>query len=444
MSKLKRLPGLSRSDADKRFRIQVAQEPLVAWAGRCIITFMDALRQIWKKTLFVITVVAVVVSFFTFIELIRAYQVLDELHPWIGIGYLLLLVLLALVMFAVYIKSVLTRPKILKPPAPADMPAYAKYLVNLAVRLGRNKKLTSTELHQSLQDNVLDVQHAMKAASDEELEIAVDALLSDGIEPCMEKLNGLAEREVHRCVRDVMIGVTISPWRAADLLVVFYRNMMMVTGVVRIYDVRPTVGSQVRIMIDISKIVFTVNILNYGSKLAENLASGIPFVGRFVDDIAQGAGAGLLTSMAGHSAIERCSCVQPWNQARAQARIGAKAKDFAADLKSIVAEDVLPRLKPRIQESETEVDPGRMENMKTAVSSAMDQTADAMGTFVRKPAYAAGRGMAATGRTVFTGAGKVSAAGFRGVVNVCAGAARTVRKGVKKTISLFRPRRDGK
>ena len=390
------------------------------------------LKLIWRRIIFVCAAVAAVLGFFAFIELVRAYQVLDELHPWLGIGYLCALSLILLVLVAYYMRSVMTRRKILKPPDRADRRRYAEYLMQLAKRLDGNERVSS-DLRQALRYRAIELEQALKSEPDDEIGSVAESFLADSVGPCIKELNGAADREVQRCVRDVMIGVTISPWRAADLLIVSYRNVLMVIKVIGIYDVRPTAGSQVRTMLDISKIVFTVNILNYGSKLAENLASGIPFVGRFVDDIAQGVGAGLLTSMAGHAAIERCSCLQPWDRALAQVKMGAKAKDFAADLKGIVADDILPRLKLRIPQKDAEAESGRMENLKAGVARAMDQTSEVMDVFLRKPAVAAGRGVAATGRGVSRGGAFVLhgvAAGFKGVGR---GFMKVVRRGKRRT-----------
>ncbi len=375
-------------------------------------------------------VIAAVLGFFAFIEFVRAYQVLSELHPWLGWGYLIALGLLVLFLAALYVRSVLTRRRALVPPDRADTRRYGAFLLALARRLDANQNV-SFSLRQTLASKAADLEGALKTMSGDDLEREVTSFLSDCVSPCMKELDACAEREVQKCVRDVMIGVTISPWRAADLLVVLYRNVLMVVKVIGTYDVRPAAGAQLRIMGDISKVVFTVNVLNYGSKLAENLASGIPVVGRFIDDIAQGVGAGLLTSMAGHAAMERCSCLKPWEAAEAQAKMGAKAKDFAADLKGIVAEDIIPRLKVRLPQKEVDAEPGRVENLKSAVVRAMDETSGAMDAFIRKPATAAGM-------TVARGVGGIFAAGAKGIGKGTVAVGRGVSRAANKLLGRLR------
>ncbi len=45
---------------------------------------------------------------------------------------------------------------------------------------------------------------------------------------------------------------------------------------------------------DIINIIATVNYINMGKNLIEHLGSKVPGIGRFIDDIAQGIGAGFL------------------------------------------------------------------------------------------------------------------------------------------------------
>ncbi len=393
------------------------------------------LRSIWRRLLLVLTVIVAVLGFFAFIELVRAYQVLDQLHPWLGWVYLLVLAVGVVALVVYYVVSVAGKPKVLSAPDRCDHRRYAIYLVELTRRL-ENNDFVSDELRQSLRYQSVELQRAARKSSDmDEVAGISGRILRDCVEPCYRELGSKADREVQRCVRDVMIGVTISPWRAADLLVVFYRNMRMVVSVMDIYDARPPLRAQISTMVDILKIICTVNILNYGSKLAENLASGIPFVGRFADDIAQGVGAGLLTSMAGHAAIDRCSSLDSWNEADARNKVADKAKVFAADLKGIVVTDILPRMRVRLSKEEADAGPGMMERLKSGVTKAMDDTADVMDAFVRKPAVAAGKGVAATGRGVAK-AGKVVGrgvkSGFTGTVSGFRKMWTALRSGMRK------------
>ena len=380
------------------------------------------LKEIWKKILTVIIILGVILSFFAVIELMRAYQVLNEVHPALGLAYVLLLAALVLFGIIYYLISVARRPAILTPPKVTDLSeangrdliVYGNYLVKLMLRLSGNVGLPGGR-RADLKAESKKLNRVIKNdAKKDELTKAIREAIETQIEPCFQELDSKAEREVQSCVRDVMIGVAVSPWRAVDLLVVLYRNVRMVLGVISVYDNRPAPRAQLRIFGDIVKIIATVNILNYGSRLAQNLFASIPFAGRFVDDIAQGVGAGFFTSMAGHSAIERCSNCYAWSEAEAQKKISEKAKDFAGDLKSVVTEDVWPLLKERVKSSEGEDKAVMLEQVKSGIDAAMDKTSSAMGDFVKKPAVAVGAGVAGTGRVMFEATKKGGKATLKG------------------------------
>ena len=68
------------------------------------------------------------------------------------------------------------------------------------------------------------------------------------------------------------------------------------------------------ILRDVLRVLITVNFLYIGRNLVENLFANVPLLGRVVDDMGQGLGAGLFTSAAGHAAIERCAAFRGWDK----------------------------------------------------------------------------------------------------------------------------------
>lgn len=99
---------------------------------------------------------------------------------------------------------------------------------------------------------------------------------------------------------------------------------------------------------DVLRIVATVNYMNYGQKVTEQLISSTPLTGRTSGEIAQGFGAGLLTSVAGHSAIYRCSAYRPWNKEIAVQTMSIHAKTFMNDVSNILIQDIFPLIKNKL------------------------------------------------------------------------------------------------
>src|SRR5258706_232187 len=83
------------------------------------------------------------------------------------------------------------------------------------------------------------------------------------------------------------------------------------------------------------RVVSAVNFLTFGNRLLEGILAGVPMVGRFADDVAQGIGAGFLTSAVGHAAMQRCEAFHGWDRAAAVETLGAGSKRFLADVRDI-------------------------------------------------------------------------------------------------------------
>ena len=407
--------------------------------------------QIWTVIRRVGIGVGVALSFFAVVELIRAYEVLRDLHPVLGSVFVWTLVL-GLAGLLVYYRLVVYRWRsVLMPPPAQDvttagegaLQGYLRYLRRVIQRLSQNELLPE-DRRETLRREAQRLQELSAARPGRDvLAQAVSATEIEVIEPTIGLLDALAEKEVRACVRDVMVAVTLSPWRSVDLLVVLYRNTAMVARITRQYESRPRFREQMAILRDVAAIVATVNFLNYGSRLLQNMATSVlPFMGRFTDDIAQGVGAGLLTSVAGHATIDRCRAFRGWNQAEAEETVRRKLKDFAADLKDLVTTDLFSKIRKPVESRipEGEAKPELLVRVKEGVATALDETAAVMDTFVRRPVTVAGRGMVNGGSWVGDAVRSTARRGVREAVKAAkvsghvAGVAathagRTIRKG---------------
>lgn len=324
----------------------------------------------------------ILLSFFAFIEVIRAYQTLQAVHPVAGYAFVAALGALILWVGAKVLFFLFSRPKVLVPPPLPSLEnatlgqarEYAQYLSLFARRLQANPLLLAPH-KKRLDEGANSLSSAMSRSLDKDsLVQAVERMEKDSIEPCLASLDRQAELEVSQCVRDVMIGVTFSPWRSADLLVVSYRTVEMVLRVARVYASRPYIRDQFRIFVDIAKIVATVNYLNLGARLFESVFHTVPVLGKVGDDIAQGLGAAWFTSVAGHAAILRCRAFRGWNQAESQATLRANLANFLGDFHKIYAESIERRI--------VNLTKGQAEKLKKGVSGAFDSARTGLESFV--------------------------------------------------------------
>lgn len=388
-------------------------------------------RELWTLLRRIIYVVVSLFALFFFAELVRVFLLLYRLNPVAGLAFAVLL--LAVLLWAMVYGIVHWRrhPRVLTaPPLPdldeathPEMREYCSYLARYLGRLADNPNLDETR-RAIAREKAADIAEVVgHHPLNDDLRRTIRKTEADVVGPLLADLGAKAEQEVRRSVRDVMLGVTLSPYPSVDLLIVLYRNLAMVTRVIGLYHSRPAAREELRILRDILLAVATVNFIHLNRKLIENLFAQIPVIGRFVDDIGQGLGAGMLTSVAGHAAVRRCTAFRGWNREEEARSLGARSADFLVDVRNLFTRELLPELKSRIAATvppERAGEPGFWETISAGIGAAVDATARTLDAFILKPAVAGVQGVAAAGTSLARGvtrattsAGRASARGGR-------------------------------
>ncbi len=369
------------------------------------------LQQSLKTLRALALIIGVFLAFFAFIEILHAYEVLARVHPVLGVAFLLALFCFVGYLFVYSAFVIYSRPRVLASPPDFDAKTaslhqarlYCKYLLSYMNRLSENENLSSEEVQQCNEGQIQLTQVSKASRSGEALIHALEKSEDEVILKVMENLDAKAEREIRNSVRDITLGVTLSPYRAVDLLIVLYKNVTMVIRIVKIYNSRPHLREQILIFRDTMRVVATVNFLNFGEKILETMTTKVPFLGGFVDEMAQGVGAGILTSATGHAALSRCRAYRPWNHYEAVERLHGKIGDFVRDCKGIVW-DLLPDVRARITARAPSVEveqPGFWEKVTGGISSSMDLLAEVGEGFVKVPTRVAAEGVVKGGRRIW-------------------------------------------
>lgn len=305
-------------------------------------------RKLWRLITRIVLITGVALSFFAVMELLRAFQTLYAVQPWLG--YAFLAVLSALVIWAViyFTSAFSTIPRALKPPAREKPKKFGKYLHKYLKRLHENEHLDS-DGKLLVSTGIRQIEAAFNNGSDESLSNTIRIIENETIEPVLKILDTRAEQKIRAGVRDIMFAVTLSPYRSVDLLVVIFRNLQMVKNIAVVYNSRPAPKESIQIIVDTCRVVAAVNFLNLGSKMIENITKGlpgiIPGVSRIVDDCAEGLAAGLLSSVTGHAAKDRCRAYQRWDYQQARDHIARHLKTFTSDVGKMFFQDVIPHVK---------------------------------------------------------------------------------------------------
>jgi hypothetical protein len=356
-------------------------------------------------------VFGVLLSFFAFIEVLRAYQTLYDLHPIAGYTFIAVIAASLLWLAGYLIKTITAQPPVLIPPRigdpqsakPRRVRRYAKYLIKYMSRLSNNPSLPADQ-QEKVAAAIDDLSAAVNSGkSSASLVEEITTTQDKTIRPALKILDDLAEKEIRSCVATVMAGVTLSPYKAADLMIVLYRNVVMAARIMRIYNSRPRLREQFRIAADIIAVVATVNYINMGKNLIEGLASRAPLIGKYSDDIAQGIGAGFMTSVVGHAAVQRCKAFKGFNRTKAAEKLKSKAAHFYEDVRDMFKKDILPSVVNRIGDASKET--------FDTIVSALDDTGNLVGNIIKIPIETAATGGKAVYRTSAKGiniAGKIA------------------------------------
>ncbi len=293
-----------------------------------------------------------VLSLLAVVEVVQAYQTLYEIHPIVGYVFAGFLAGIILWFGVGFTYAILSHPKALSPPylpsvekaSEEEVQKYARYLSRYMLRLRKNSLLGAEERELLVNGERRLTTVVANSRSVPTLFEAIGNIEEQVVEKCLHHLDQQAKKKVSESVRDVMLGVTFSPWRSTDLLIVLIRNVGMVLEITRVYNSRPRLREQFRTLVDIGKIVATVNYLNLGAKLFETAFKSVPVIGKVSDDIAQGLGAAWFTSVAGHAAILRSRAFRSWNHAESTASVRANLGNFSADIYNIYKDTIENRV----------------------------------------------------------------------------------------------------
>jgi hypothetical protein len=337
-------------------------------------------------------VVGVLLSLIAVGQVLNVYLALRVLSP-IAATLFALVVLSGVAGCAVYlgVQWYTHPPVLLAPPRTdelaTDVGRHARYLVHYLDRLATNA-LLQPEDQQRARDGARHLADADELPADE-LQRVVRDVESGTVEPLIDAIRTVAEAEVRRCVRDVMAGVTLSPYRSSDLLVVLYRNGAMVVRLAELYGGRPRLAEQLAIARDTLRVVAAVNFLNFGSKLFEGILAEVPVVGRYADDAAQGIGAGFLTSAVGHAAMRRCEAFHGWDRTEAVEVLGIDSRRFLTDVRDIFFKDVYPSMRSRFGDV--------FDRVGIAIRAAVDASLNGGDLLIARPVMTGGRVVVRTG-----------------------------------------------
>ena len=309
------------------------------------------MKTFFKQIERIVVVIGVLLTFFAVLEVLRAYQTLHNFHPWAG--YAFIFIICNLIGYLIWqIRKIFQFPSILiAPELPKEgeitrdqQQAYIKYLLIVFDRFSRNSiiqqdsSIDTTELAETGM-NLNNV-----SLNSQEFRAKIEDIETRQIKPILEKLDKTAENIVSDNVGIVTLGTALSPYKSFDIYIVLIRNVRMVNNIIKIYRTRPTLKETFKVFYDIARVVTAINLLNATDQIWAGIGRHIPILGRWGEAAAEGIFSGLLTSVSGHAAIDRCRTYKYWSVDEAAKTYRGKMKRWGQDVLDIMKRHALDRL----------------------------------------------------------------------------------------------------
>lgn len=363
------------------------------------------LDRLWKQLTRIGIILACILAFLAFMELLRTYQTLHQMHPHAGYAFALLAAVLIIWAIGMLLGGWKYRPRTLTPPETGDVEnadlkilrKYARYLVRYLRRLAENPNLTQQQNEQAEMAASQLAKDAPRCRERQTIIALIQQAESTHVEPLLAVLDEKAEQEVHQCVLHVMVGVAASVWNSIDVLIVLYRNGRMVSRVTEVYNAKPPLRERVNILIDTIRVVAMIKVTSMTANLLTKSGKVMPLVGRATESLAQAVGAGVLTSAAGHAAKHRCRAFRGWDRCEAEQHLSSMVGQYLKDCWSAARKSVWPIITQTIGDAGSSV----WDKVQEGFSSAVDATAAATDSFVRKPVAAGANAVTSGGRSAY-------------------------------------------
>lgn len=409
---------------------------------------LSELRHWWKILRTATLAIGLLFFFFALVEILHVFAILRNINPGLGYAFLLLIAV-GLIWFLTYISLTLKKKRKALVPfyiedlttaSQYELKSYCRYLIRYFERLTVNRNLSDDDIDLARQ-NIAELERLLKSGQVARILLErIDEMEKKSIEPLLSKLDMDAGAEVRSCVRDIMLGVTLNPLRAFDLFVIIYRSAAMVLRIHSIYNNRPLLSEQMFVLRDVLRVVATINYVNWGQMMAGSLTSSLPIVGRASGEIAQGLGAGLLTSVAGHGAIDRCRAYRRWDQAIAAQKMSLHVRTFMNDILGVLKQDIFPLVGRRLLST---IPSEQIQKTFESIAASLEATTDTLiDNLIKKAAKTVTRETVRAGTSarlrskeaLEQGAGGV----WRGTKSVLSGTGKSVRFVGRNLVGVYK------
>ena len=284
-------------------------------------------------------------------QIVWIFDILHYFNP--VIGYLFIaLIALGLIYVGIRLgKNILSLPKKLIPPDQSRKNYFIrkhKYLIKYCRRLLENKYLDLSYSKERMEvlDSLIQPQSTDTSVSELNQKIIIEVII-----PTHLILSKEAEENIRSAVRDTMLGVMLSPFRALDSILVISKSFGLFFKLITIFNQRPSISEIIAYFKDAMHIVVNVNLLSYSDQATKYIFAKVPFMDRTADEMIQGIGAGILVTSFGRATLQRVQCYEVWVDGEEKEKFARTLQSFAVYIRDIISNDLVTSLSSKMKEA---------------------------------------------------------------------------------------------
>ncbi len=245
---------------------------------------------------------------------------LKEIHPYLEIGFFVLVAGLVLYCLVIPIVRIILLPKYKPLPDDSEDKEYLNHLCKLKGELANSAVLVKNE--QAIVSNLVQCPNE-KVALEKEIDIAISAI------------NKKANIRIYETAASVGVMTALSQSGRFDAIIVLLSNIRMTNEIIKLYKKRPTFTELLKIYGIAGSAAFLaeqIDDMDFGDSLVEGIGAAggtaltnVPFAGKTIECVTQGIFNGFFTMRIGHAVKNACGAktAKEFNNAKSAGRIEA-------------------------------------------------------------------------------------------------------------------------
>ncbi len=316
--------------------------------------FGGILRRLFRFAKYASYTLVGFMAFFLAMRVAEAYRFFRDIHPWAGVGFLVVFAVLFLWLIGRPVYRFMKMPVAVRPPKlPPEAERKPEHLAKHLAFVERYVKnlLKNPEWEGSI-DHVNETAQACRALRQEAASAHADQLQdlvakTHRIEnESVAKLLAPLDKKAREVIRNEALGVGVATavsWNGTvDSFIVLWRNCNLVSRVARIYYGRPGVRGTFSILRDVSAATLASAYLQDVSEAAGGALGSVfgKTLGAIAGPVMDGAVNAVVTLRIGYVAKARCRAFDAWTEKTRVSAVGEAIKEAGMSSKEVVTEVV--------------------------------------------------------------------------------------------------------